>query len=114
LLDELAARGFTARPGDLGEKILTRGLALLALLCGTLLPIGAQAVIQIAGLRNPCAQIDHFQPGFLKAVLKVVEDGRLIRKAGLMSEVRRGGLVRPNDVVRVELPPPPYLPLAGV
>ena len=41
LHDELRAAGFRWRPGQMGENITTRGIALLALPTGTLLHIGA-------------------------------------------------------------------------
>lgn len=108
LLEELAARGFTVRPGDLGENVLTRGVALLALPRGTRLHLGEGAVAEVTGLRNPCAQIDAFQPGLLAAVLERDAAGGLVRKAGVMATVQTGGVVRPGDRVRVELPPEPH------
>jgi MOSC domain-containing protein YiiM len=39
------------------------------------------------------------------------DQGRLIRKAGIMGIVLAGGEVRPGDLVDVELPLPPYKPL---
>lgn len=114
LLDELASRGFTVGPGELGENVLTRGLDVLALPRGTRLHLGAEAVIEVTGLRNPCAQIDNFQPGLLKAVLGKDEDGNLIRKAGIMGVVLAGGTVAPDDEIRVELPPLPHLALERV
>jgi MOSC domain-containing protein YiiM len=114
LFDELRAAGFTVRPGELGENITTRGVALLDLPTGTLLHIGREAVVELTGLRNPCVQIDNFQPGLLKAVLGRTESGELIRKSGVMSIVRVGGDVRCGDVVRAELPSSPHHPLQPV
>ncbi|CAM3290406.1 MOSC domain-containing protein [Deinococcus saxicola] len=114
LLDELAGKGFTVRPGELGENVLTRGLDVLALPKGTRLHIGAEAVIGVTGLRNPCAQIDNFQPGLLKAVLDEDKDGKLIRKAGIMGVVLVGGTVSSEDEIQVELPPLPHTPLERV
>lgn len=114
LLDELAVKGFTVRPGDLGENVLTRGLEMLALPRGTRLHLGAEAVLEVTGLRNPCAQIEHFQPGLLKAVLDEDEDGNVVRKAGIMGVVLTGGVVAPGDEIRVELPPLPHIKLERV
>lgn len=114
LLEELAGRGFTLRPGDLGENVLTRGLDLLGLPTGTRLHLGAEAVVEVTGLRNPCGQIDAFQPGLLAAVLGRDEHGGLVRKAGVMGVVLTGGVVRPGDPVRAELPPKPHRPLERV
>jgi MOSC domain-containing protein YiiM len=114
LLDALASQGFSVTPGDLGENITTQGLALRDLPVGSRLQIGAQAVVVLTGLRNPCAQIEAFQPGLLAAVLERTDDGRLIRKAGVMGVVSVGGTVQPNDPIAVQFPPSPQLPLERV
>jgi MOSC domain-containing protein len=114
LHDELAGRGFEVEPGELGENITTRGLDLLALPQGTLLRLGSEAVVEVKGLRNPCAQINGFQPGLMKAVLDQDEQGRLIRRAGIMGVVVSGGPVRSGDRVVVELPDAPHRPLEPV
>lgn len=104
LHDELAEQGFEIPAGRMGENITTRGLDLLALPTGTKLRIGSDAVIEITGLRNPCAQLDGIQPGLMKATLDRDADGNLVRKAGVMAIVLTGGEVRPGDAVAVELP----------
>lgn len=114
LLEELAGQGFTLRPGNLGENVLTRGLDLLNLPTGTRLHLGGEAVVEVTGLRNPCGQIDAFQPGLLAAVLGQGEHGGLVRKAGVMGVVLTGGVVRPGDLVRAEWPPGPHRPLERV
>jgi MOSC domain-containing protein YiiM len=114
LHDELNAAGFPVSPGQMGENVTTRGLDLLGLPTGTRLHIGETAVIEVTGLRNPCAQLDAIQPGLMAAVLGRDERGRLIRKAGVMAVVIRDGAIRPGDAVRVELPPEPHLPLEPV
>ncbi|RMH19831.1 MAG: MOSC domain-containing protein [Acidobacteria bacterium] len=114
LLDELHAAGFEIEPGQLGENVTTRGLDLLALPAGTLLHLGATAVVELTGLRNPCAQLDRIQPGLMQATLGRDRDGKLIRKAGVMAIVRQSGEVRPGDPIRLELPPPPAPPLEPV
>ncbi|MCA0400715.1 MAG: MOSC domain-containing protein [Proteobacteria bacterium] len=113
LFEELRLKGFEIRPGDLGENITTAGMDLLGLPRGALLQIG-EAIIEITGLRNPCAQIDAFRPGLLKAVLDRDSAGNLIRKAGVMGIVHKGGLVSPQDGVALTLPPEPYQKLDRV
>ena len=108
LHDELRTGGFTVAAGDMGENITTRGLDLLGLATGTLLRLGAAAVVEVTGLRNPCTQLDAFQPGLLAAVLGRDETGAVVRKAGIMGIVRAGGDVRPGDPIVVELPPEPH------
>ena len=111
---ELADAGYTVGPGDLGENITTSGIDLLGLPTGTLLHIGANAVVRVTGLRNPCVQIDLFQKGVLPAVLDRDENGDVVRKAGIMGVVVTGGEVRPGDEIRVELPAHPHKRLEPV
>jgi len=114
LHDALIDAGFQIRPGDMGENVTTRGLDLLALPAGTRLRIGREAIVEITGLRNPCVQLDRFQPGLMAAVLGRDGQGNLIRKAGVMGVVRAGGEVRPGDAIHAELPPGPHHALAPV
>ncbi len=114
LFEELRHKGFRVGPADLGENITTHGIDLLALPRGALLRIGAQVVLEITGLRNPCAQIERFQPNLLASVLDRDAEGSLIRKTGIMAVVQSGGVVRPGDPIEVEVPPPPHEPLDRV
>jgi MOSC domain-containing protein YiiM len=114
LHDELRVAGHEVAAGRLGENITTRGLDLLGLPTGARLHLGADAVIEITGLRNPCSQIDDFQAGLLKRVLGRDEAGNVVRKAGVMGVVVSGGEVRPGDRIAVALPPPPHVPLERV
>lgn len=114
LLEELEGKGFEVAPGKMGENITTSGIDLLGLPRNTVLHIGPDARIQITGLRNPCLQIDAFQKGLLKAVLDKDEAGNLIRKAGIMGIVLKGGTVTVGNPIRVVFPPKPYLPLERV
>jgi MOSC domain-containing protein YiiM len=104
LHDELRERGFEVGPGDMGENVTTRGIELLDLPVGSRLTLGDQAVVEITGLRNPCVQLDRFQPGLLDAVLDRDGHGELVRLAGIMGVVATGGEVRPGDPITVELP----------
>lgn len=130
LFDEARAMGYELGPGDLGENILTADLDLLGLPTGSLLDLGGP-VVRLTGLRNPCAQINAFRPGLLKVVLSRADGtptddpgpstaspggaaAGLIRKAGVMSVVERGGEVVPGRPVRVTLPEGPHTPLAPV
>jgi MOSC domain-containing protein YiiM len=114
LHEELRAAGFTVSAGQMGENITTQGVALLDLPAGARLSLGDAAVVEITGLRNPCAQLDRIQPGLMAATLGRDESGNLVRKAGIMGVVVAGGEVRPGDPIRVELPPQPYRRLAPV
>jgi MOSC domain-containing protein YiiM len=114
LFDEVAGQGFSVGPADLGENITTKGIDLLGLPRGAQLRVGKEVVLEVTGLRNPCAQIDDFQKGLLSAVLDRGPNGEVIRKSGIMSVVLRGGRVRVGDRIVVELPEPPFLPLDRV
>lgn len=113
LFDHLATLGHQVRPGDLGENVTTRGVPLLELPVGTRLRIGS-AVITVTGLRNPCQQINDFQPGLLKQVLRTDADGNVERLTGVMGIVSRGGAIRAGDPVQVDLPPQPHYRLTKV
>lgn len=104
LFDELVAKGFDIKPGDLGENITTQDIDLLTLPQRARLHLGDSAIVEVTGLRNPCIQMDRFRPGLMAATLDKAADGALIRKAGVMSVVISGGDVRPGDTIRVELP----------
>ncbi|MEU7511170.1 MOSC domain-containing protein [Streptomyces sp. NPDC042898] len=114
LFEDVAGAGFEVAPGDLGENVTTRGIDLLGLPTGTRLHLGDRAVVEVTGLRNPCAQIDNFRHGLLKQVLGRDENGEVVRKAGIMGIVLVGGEVRPGDTIRAELPEGPHRPLEMV
>ncbi len=114
LLAELAGSGFDVAPGALGENVTTAGVDLLLLPAGTRLRLGAEVVVEVTGLRNPCAQIERFREGLLAKVLDRDAAGGLVRRTGVMSVVLEGGLVRPGDAIEVELPPLPHAALCVV
>jgi MOSC domain-containing protein YiiM len=114
LHDELEAAGFRLAPGVMGENVTTRGVDLLGLPTGARLRLGDAAVVEITGLRNPCAQLNKIQPGLMAATLDKDADGNLIRKAGIMGIVLSGGDIRAGDPIAVELPPEPRRPLQPV
>ena len=114
LFDEVAELGYEVAPGDMGENITTAGIDLLGLPRGTRLRLGESAVVEITGLRNPCVQIDGFDPGLLKAVLGKDENDTVVRKGGVMAIVVSGGVVRAGDGIAVTLPAEPHIALDPV
>ncbi len=114
LHDELLATGFAVAAGQMGENITIRGLDLLGLPVGARLHLGDAAIVEVTGLRNPCAQLNQIQPGLMAATLGRDEHGNLVRKAGVMAIVLVSGDVHPGDPIRVDLPPPPHQPLGPV
>ena len=111
---ELAARGLNVAAGQMGENVTTSGIDLLALPTGARLRLGPSAIVEVTGLRNPCAQLDGILPGLLAAVLDRDENGGLVRKAGIMGVVISGGDVSPGDAIEVEMPPAPHQPLQPI
>lgn len=114
LHEELAGKGMPVGPGEMGENITTRGLDLLSLPVDTILRLGEAAEVRVTGLRNPCAQLDSIHDGLMAATLGRGPNGELVRKAGIMSVVVRGGRIRPGDLIVVELPRGPHYPLDRV
>lgn len=104
LFDEMATHGIAITPGQMGENITTRGLAILDLSPGTRLHLGATAVVEITGLRNPCRQLDGVDETLLQRVVEKLPDGSIVRRAGIMGIVIESGVVRPGDPIRVEAP----------
>ena len=113
LHDELNAKGFALGPGSMGENITTRGLDLLGLPVGARLHIGANAVVEVTGLRTPCKQIERYRTGLLAAVSQD-ENGNLFFKSGIMGIVLNGGVVKAGDAISVALPPAPHQRLGKV
>jgi MOSC domain-containing protein YiiM len=108
LHEELEARGFIVKAGQMGENITTRGIDLLSLPKGTKMFLGETALLEITGLRNPCLQLEGLQKGLMEAVLDRDSDGNLIRKAGIMGIVLATGEIRAGDEIRVEFPAEPH------
>lgn len=114
-LEELAGAGFPLGPGEIGENVLTRGVDLLALPRSTRVRLGAEAVVEITGLRTPCSQMDGYRVG-LQTLLwgPRATGGKRARRAGVMAIVLVSGDVGPGDALTLELPPEPHLLLGPV
>ena len=115
MLAELTAKGFALGPGEIGENVLTAGLDLLQLPRGTRIHLGAEAVVELTGLRTPCSQIDGYRAG-LQQHLWGERDakGKRTRRAGVMAIVLQGGAVSAGDGLTLELPPSPWQALGPV
>ena len=114
MLEAVAAEGFEVAPGELGENITTIGIDLFALPTGSVLRLGETALVALTGLRNPCAQINQFAEGLLGALIDRDDDGRILRRGGVMSVVLLGGTVRAGDPIAVSLPPEPHVEMERV
>jgi hypothetical protein len=114
LFDELAVEGHEVAPGELGENVTTDGIDLLGLPLGTRIRLGDSAEVELTGLRTPCVQIERFQAGLMKRLIRRDGAGATHRRAGVMAIVAEGGVVRPGDAITVELPDAPHAPLPPV
>jgi MOSC domain-containing protein YiiM len=98
----------------MGENVTTRWVDLLGLPTGARLHLEEAAIVEITGLRNPCAQLDRIRPGLMAATLERDEHGNLLRTAGIMGIVVAGGRVRPGDAICIQLQAEPHRRLAPV
>lgn len=87
----LAAEGFKARPGELGEQVVISGITAAELVAGVRVRLG-DAVIEVVQPRTGC---DRFE--FIQGKPKQSAKGRL----GVMARVVTGGEVAVGDAVRV-------------
>ncbi|TFC73629.1 MOSC domain-containing protein [Cryobacterium sp. TMS1-20-1] len=114
LFDDLVPTGYTVTPGELGENVTTAGIDLMTLPLGTRLHLGADAVVSITGMRSPCSLINGYQKGLMKQLITTDAVGTVHRRGGIMGVVVTGGVVKPGDGIRVELPAGEHVPLGVV
>lgn len=94
-LDKLSAEGCKIQPGEMGEQMIVRGMAIDSLPVGTLLQLGESAVLEVTTPRTGCDRLEHIQNCRAEDV-----NGQL----GVLSRVIRGGVVSIGDAVRVVQP----------
>jgi len=109
----LAEAGFEVAAGDMGENITTTGLNLERMPLGSLIELGPTAIVELTGLRTPCALIDRFRPGLKRQVLSSAETGPPF-KSGVLGVVRAGGVVAAGDTARVRFPSSSFRPLPAL
>jgi MOSC domain-containing protein YiiM len=107
----LNVQAFQVREGSLGENVTTSGIALDSLPRSARLHLGATAIIEITGLRDPCVKMDRFQRGLRNAVTLRRAGSKRFTKGGAMAIVVQGGVVRTGDQIYIELPKLPHRPL---
>jgi MOSC domain-containing protein YiiM len=112
LFSQLASSGFHVAPGNLGENVTTAGLDLTKFPLGTRLRIGSSAIVQLTGLRTPCALIDRFQKGLKRAL--IMKHEQPIFRCGVLGIVRDTGQIAPGDRITVELPSSNRQPLPAL
>jgi len=114
LLDSLSKQGHQIMPGNIGENITTRGIDLLSLSTNTVLQLRDEAQIQVAGLRNPCQQLNNFQEGLMQKLIFKDTTGEITRLAGIMSIVNKSGYVRTGDPITIVNKPSVYKKLEPI
>ena len=68
LLVILRDDGYDLHPGDLGENITTAHFELERMPLGTSVRLGPTAIVELTGLRTPCALINRFRVGLKRRV----------------------------------------------
>lgn len=91
VMAELAAEGFKAGPGELGEQVVLSGIDRAAMTAGARVRVGG-AVIEVVMPRTGCARFEMIQ-----GKPRAAAAGRL----GVMARVVEGGPVAVGDVAEV-------------
>ena len=93
LVDKEALDALGLEPGTVKENLTVEGVRVMALLPGTRLRLGRDAVLEITSVCEPCFRMDEIRQG-----LRLELDGR----RGMNSRVIAGGAIAVGDSVRVE------------
>jgi MOSC domain-containing protein YiiM len=92
IADREALNQLGLQPGVIKENITAEGLDVMTLSPGTQLKLGAEAVVEITSICEPCFRMDEIRPG-LKAEL----EGR----RGMNSRVISGGEIAVGDPITI-------------
>jgi MOSC domain-containing protein YiiM len=95
LADREALDALGIAPGTIKENVTVEGLNVMRLPVGTRVRIGAQAVLEVTSICEPCFRMDEIRPG-LRAEL----EGR----RGMNTRVVDGGPIAVGDAVLVLQP----------
>lgn len=94
-LQELQPRGYRTQPGEFGEQVIIRGLAVEKLPVGSKLQIGETATIEITKARTGCERLQAAQPRPISEIQACI---------GMMARVLTDGRIRVGDPVTVLTP----------
>jgi len=105
-IEELIAQGFPLFFGALGENITTRGIDRRWMRSGQRYRIGAEVLIELTRLREPCDQLSIYGPGIQSAVFDAqtkAGDPASPRwgLGGFYAAVLQGGTIRPGDPIQL-------------
>ncbi len=84
------------KPGSIRENVTISGLPIHHLTAGQRIRAGAEVILEVTELCEPCSRMDELRPG-----LRETLDG----KRGVLTRVVRGGSLRVEDPVAVEPAP---------
>jgi len=84
--DRMRSQGIEINPGDSAENLVTEGIDLVSLPIGTRIHIGKEVVLEITQIGKK-----FHRPGFY-----------LLPLEGVFARVVRGGVVKPDDNLRIE------------
>ncbi len=84
IMDVETLNHFDLEPGQVRENVTLQGLDLSTISAGDRVSLGADVVLEITGVCEPCSRMDEIRPG-----LKEEIDG----KRGLLAFVEKGGVV---------------------
>jgi hypothetical protein len=101
-------------PGSLGENITTIGIDLCSLPQGARLRIGASAVLELTGLREPCVKIDRLRSSLRNVMSWRLPTGEIAMKGGVMAVAIADGVIAPGDAIAVSLPMASHQPMRCV
>jgi MOSC domain-containing protein YiiM len=93
IVDKEALDAVGVDPGTIKENVTVEGLDVMSLPAGTLLRIGAEAVLEITKICEPCFRMDEIRMGL---------KDELVGRRGMTARVARGGTVRVGDPITVE------------
>ena len=94
IMDVETLNHFDLEPGQVRENVTLEGLDLSTISAGDRVSLGADVVLEITGVCEPCSRMDEIRPG-----LKEEIDG----KRGVLAFVEKGGFVSIGSEVGVNI-----------
>ena len=93
LADREALDDVGVASGTIKENLTVEGLNVMALAVGTRLRLGAQAVLEITKVCEPCFRMDEIRMGL---------KDELVGRRGMVSRVIQGGSIEVGDAIAIE------------
>jgi len=93
-IDKMRALGLKVGPGDFAENLTTEGVDLLHLPIGTRIAVGKEIILEVTQIGKEC----HAGCAIFRQVGKCI-----MPKEGVFAKVIRGGRVRIEDPIKIEM-----------